>query len=32
MTMNCVKCEHKMELGVCKVDTCKCICAWKTSE
>jgi hypothetical protein len=32
MAMTCVKCEHEMELGVCTVDTCKCICAYKESE
>jgi hypothetical protein len=32
MTMTCVKCDHEMELGVCTVDTCKCICAYKVDQ
>lgn len=24
--MNCYKCKHELLMGVCTVDTCKCIC------
>jgi len=24
--MKCIKCDHNLVMGVCDVDTCKCIC------
>lgn len=29
---SCIKCDHTLDMGVCDVDTCKCICMSKELE